>query len=122
MKSAKIICGNNHPTGQAYTLKVDNRWHTGRMLQRFNNIKMTPIEIQSFTIYDSGDPSVGMPATQFEFSGGFVFDSQEIVENFKIRLLDYCIGEGLIEGRAMVITNVEHASRMELEKIETTND
>jgi hypothetical protein len=79
------------------------------------------IEIQSFTIQDMGDTSVGIPATQFELSGGFVFEDKIALADFKKELLCLLDRHGFIDGRADVETDVEYKSRVDAYKVESEN-
>jgi hypothetical protein len=72
-------------------------------------------EVKTFTVYDSGDPSCGLPASQYEFSGGFYFDEIEYLDNFKADLVKLLDNYGFIQGRATVETDVEHQSRLDAE-------
>ena len=78
------------------------------------------MEIKSFHIQDSGDPGVGIPATSYELSGGFSFDTATDLEAFKDDLEWFLAEHGFIQGKATVITDVEHQSRLEAEKLEVT--
>lgn len=44
---------------------------------------MVDIRIESFTIHDSGNPTVGIFPKSWELSGGFFFDSPSDIEAFK---------------------------------------
>ena len=75
------------------------------------------MEIKSFHIQDSGDPSVGMPATSYELTGPFLFDEPDHLTFFKEDLVKLLDNYGFIQGRATVITDVEHQSRLEAENV-----
>ncbi len=75
--------------------------------ERFFEQLDTSFEVKSLTIQDSGDPSVGMPATSYELSGGFSFEDTAELQNFKDDLVSLLESYGFIQGRAMVLTDSE---------------
>lgn len=80
------------------------------------------MEIKSFYIQDSGDPGVGLPATSYELSGGFSFDCEKSISDFKEDLKNLFYSYCITEGRVTIITDVEHQSRLEAETENTDFD
>lgn len=65
------------------------------------------VETQSITVFDSGDPSVGIPAVYWELKGTMIFEEPEYLEQFKKDLINLLGQHDQIQGRASALTDWE---------------
>jgi hypothetical protein len=73
-------------------------------------------ETKSITVFDTGDPSVGIPATEFTLESNFYFDEQEHLEDFKRDLMKLLADHDQTQGRTSALTDWElDAMQMELD-------
>jgi len=71
-------------------------------------------ETKSITVFDSGDPSVGIPATEFTIGDNFYFDEPEHLEDFKRDLMKLLAEHDQTQGRTSALADWElEAMQME---------
>lgn len=64
-------------------------------------------ETKSITVFDAGDPSVGIPATQFTLESNLYFDEPEHLEDFKRDLMKLLADHDQTQGRTFALTDWE---------------